>query len=140
MTNLSKLRDEHAVILRIVQRLDYLISGSTPPPRLHLLAVRHQLASTLIGHLKDEDWLLYPQLLASPDERIASTARAFSDELGGLAAAYRAHSDRWGADAIAADWDGYRTDCRELLDALTTRIAREDRELYPLVEARARAA
>jgi Hemerythrin HHE cation binding domain len=140
MTNLAKLRDEHAEILKIVERLGYLIGGRKPPPQLHLFALRHELSSTLIGHLKDEDWLLYPLLLASPEAHVAATARLFSEEMGGLAAAYRAHCDRWSADAIAADWPGYCADSRVLLDALTRRIRRENRELYPLLTTFARAA
>jgi hypothetical protein len=140
MPNLAKLRREHTEILRIVERLRYLISQSSPPPQLHLFALRHELSSTLISHLKDEDWLLYPLLLASPDAQIAATARAFSEEMGGLGVAYRAHCTKWSADEITADWAGYRIDSGSLMDALTNRITRESSELYPLLESFARAA
>lgn len=140
MIDLDRLRDEHRDILRIVDRLRLLIAGSSPPPPLHLLSLRHQLSSTLIGHLKAEDWLLYPPLLDSRDQHIAATARAFIEEMGGLGVAYRAHCEQWNAVAIAADWAGYCRDSRILLDALTTRVKRENRELYPLLEVLARAA
>jgi hypothetical protein len=145
MADLDKLRNDHTEILRIVERLRYLIGQSKPPPQLHLFALRHELSATLIGHLKTEDWVLYPRLLASSDPHIASIARAFSDEMGGLGAAYMDHCKIWNADAIAADWAGYGLASRGLLDALTKRIRRENRELYPLLrkvdcEARRRAA
>ena len=145
MPDLDKLRDEHRLILRIVERLRFLIGQSKPPPQLHLFALRHELSATLIGHLKTEDWVLYPQLLASSDPQIASTARAFCDELGGLGAAYVEHCKIWNAEAIAADWAGYGVASLHLLDALTARISRENHELYPLLqrvdrEARPRAA
>jgi hypothetical protein len=57
-----------------------------------------------------------------------------------LADAYRAHCKQWAADAIADDWAAYCVDCRELLNAVTIRITRENRELYPLLETVARAA
>ena len=66
--------------------------------------------------------------------------RAFSEEAGGLKAAYIAHCQTWNAHAIAADWAGYCTDCRGLIDRLNRRITRESRELYPLLEQLARAA
>jgi hypothetical protein len=140
MTDLGKLRDEHTEILRIVDKLRYLIDRAIPPPQLHLFALRHELSSTLIGHLKDEDWLLYPRLLKSADRHIAATARAFSHEMGGLAVAYTGHCKKWNADAITADWAGYCEESRCLIDALTNRITRESRDLYPLLETLVRAA
>jgi len=140
MTNLSKLRDEHAELLRIARRLGSLIIQPTPPPQLHLFAIRHQLSATLIAHLKAEDWLLYPPLMASADAYVAGTARAFSEEMGGLAEAYRGYCEAWSADAITADWTGYCRTSRDLIDALTKRITRENRELFPLLETLADAA
>lgn len=140
MAELFKLRREHAVILRIVERLHYLVSQPSPPPQLHLFAVRYELTSTLIAHLKNEDWLVYPQLMASTDADIAARARALSDEMGGLAEAYREHCQAWDATAIAADWPGYCADSQSLIDAVNTRITRENRELFPLLERVARAA
>ncbi len=140
MVHLGRLRIEHCEILRIVERLRYLIGQSSPPPQLHLFALRHELSSTLISHLMTEDWLLLPTLLASPEQHIAATARAFIDEMGGLGIAYRAHCEQWNADAITADWAGYCIESGALLDTLTNRIAREDSDLYPLLEELARAA
>ena len=140
MTNIPKLRHEHFRLMATVRRLGAMIERKTAPPTLHLRALHHELAVTLNAHLKAEDSLLYPPLFESLDRQIASTARAFSDEMGGLALAYRAHCDKWSAVAIAADWAGYCVECRHILDALTIRITRENRELYPLVETLARAA
>ena len=145
MADLDKLRNDHTVILRIVERLRYLINQSTPPPRLHVLAPRYELSAALIDHLQTEDETLYPRLLVSPDPHIAAVARSFSEEMGGLGAAYVQHCKTWNADAIAADWAGYSLASTALLDALTQRISRENRELYPLLgrldgEGRARAA
>ncbi|HUE80137.1 MAG TPA: hemerythrin domain-containing protein [Sphingomicrobium sp.] len=134
MTEIGKLRDQHSELVRIVHRLTDLIARPTAPPQLQLFDLRRELASTLIGHLKTEDWVLYPSLLASPDAHVASTARSFSHEMGGLAAAFIDYSEKWNATAIAADWPAYCRDSRIVLDALTTRITRENRELYPLLE------
>ena len=84
--------------------------------------------------------MLYPRLLASGDAAIAAVAAAFNEEMGGLANAYVAHTDMWSATAIAEDWPGYRTATRGIIDALTNRITRENRELYPLLDRLDRAA
>lgn len=133
MINLDKLRGEHAEILTNLAKVRQLIAKRSPPPQLHLFALRHELSSLLIGHLKAEDWVLYPRLFASPDGTIAATARAFCDEMGGLAAAYSQHCKRWVAGGIAADWPGYCHECEMMIDALANRILRENRELYPLL-------
>ena len=140
MTNIPKLRDEHFRLMSTVRRLGAMVDQRKSPPGLHLLALRHELSSTLIAHLQEEDCFLYPQLVNSPDRHIAATARTFSEEMGGLADAYAAHCETWTALAVAGDWHGYCVDCRQILDALTIRITRETRELFPLLEMFARAA
>lgn len=135
MTDILKLRQDHAELVRIVQQLATAIAQPAPPPQLELFELRRRLSSTLIAHLKAEDWVLYPRLLDSSDTAVAETARAFNEEMGGLAAAYAAHADKWNAGAIDGDWAGYCAESRAILDALTDRITRENRELYPLLEA-----
>ena len=140
MFNIPQLRDDHFRLTATVRRLGALIERRKPPPPLHLATLRHELSSTLIAHLKNEDCLLYPQLLSSSDALIADTARTFSEDLGDLAEAYRAHCAAWTAVAIAGDWTNYCVDCRRILAGLTIRASRENRELFPLLEALARAA
>ena len=145
MADLDQLLEEHREILRVVERLRFLIGQPKPAPQLHLFALRHELSSTLIGHLKREDWVLYPRLLASTDPQVASIALAFSEKMGGLGVAYTQHCKQWDASAIHSDWAGYCGASGVLLDALVKRITRENRELYPLLrrvdgEARSRAA
>ncbi|MCA1660726.1 MAG: hemerythrin domain-containing protein [Novosphingobium sp.] len=133
--DLAKLRREHAQLVTIVQRLGEMIAADSPPAVwTELNALRRELASTLIGHLKAEDWMLYPRLLDSPDPEVAETARAFSDEMGGLAAAFMNYAEKWGPIAIESDWPGYRRDTAAIAQPLMQRITRENQELYPLLE------
>jgi iron-sulfur cluster repair protein YtfE (RIC family) len=140
MSEILKLRQEHARLMEIAGRLTKIVAGLHPPEAGDLFKLRHELSSTLIGHLKSEDWVLYPRLLASGQGKIAETARAFSDEMGGLAKAYTAYADKWTATSIDKDWAGYCGETRGIIDALTKRITRENRELYPLLEALDKAA
>lgn len=140
MATIQHLREEHAHLVRIVGQLAECISRPAPPPTIELFAVRRELNATLIGHLKAEDWILYPMLLASDDPATAKTARQFMDEMGGLAAAFLAYADKWSASAIDRDWDGYCSESKGIIEALTQRIIRENRDLYPLAEREKRAA
>jgi iron-sulfur cluster repair protein YtfE (RIC family) len=140
MSNLAKLRLEHAQLIETVGRLAELVAKPEPPDVSDLFKVRHELTSTLVGHLKAEDWVLYPRLLSSPDPQVAGMARAFSDGMGGLADAYRAHTEKWTALSITFDWSGYCDETNTIIQALSSRIHRENRELYPLLEAMEKAA
>ncbi len=134
MSDLAKLREEHAELMRLVRRLEAFIARPSPPAQSELFDLRTALSSALIAHLKAEDWVLYPQLLASEDAAIASTARSFNDEMGGLAQAYTVYAEKWTAGMIQFDWDGYCRESRTICASLVIRIAREDQELYPLLE------
>jgi iron-sulfur cluster repair protein YtfE (RIC family) len=134
MSDLNRLRDEHAILVVIARRLSAMITQQVPPPAKELYSARMKLASELIRHLKTEDWVLYPQLMASSERRVAETARAFSEEMGGLAKAFGDYANRWTAIAIESDWKGYRRETTEILKILSRRMAREERELYPLLE------
>lgn len=135
MSDIAKLRSDHAALIEIARRLSAIIAEPQPPSPAELFAIRGELNSVLIAHLKAEDWVLYPRLLASPDPAVEQTARLFSDEMGDLAQAYTAHTQKWTANTIAVDWSGYCKETGAILDALSNRIIRENRELYPLLEA-----
>ena len=140
MSSLAQIRAEHAELVKIFREWEILIDRETPPPSVDLFAVRSRLSSLLVAHLKAEDWVLYPPLLESPDPEIARIARNFVDEMGGLAASYSIFMERWDALSIQADWTHYQKEARAISQALGNRIARENRELLPLVERTDRAA
>ena len=71
---------------------------------------------------------------------VAYAARQFLDEMGGLAAAFLAYADKWSASAIESDWDGYCAESQGIIEALTQRIIRENRDLYTLAEREKKAA
>ena len=140
MSSLAQLRNEHAELIKIVDELKALVGGDTPPAAVELFNVRRRLSGVLIAHLKAEDWVLYPPLLTCDDPEIAATARQFVDEMGGLAQAYSVFNERWDALSIESDWQGYRKAAGGIIEALTNRIVRENRDLYPLLERVQRAA
>ena len=140
MSDYAKLRQDHADLVRIVRTLEEVIARPAPPPQLELFDLRRQLTSTLIAHLKSEDWVLYPRLMASGDAAVAAAGRTFNAEMTGSASAYSDYAGRWGAAAIESDWSAYCAESRAIIDALMGRITRENRELLPLLEAIEKAA
>ena len=140
MANLQKLSQEHDELLKLVERLRVAVAAAHSPPVVELYSLRAELATTLIAHLKAEDWAVYPRLMACGDAEIAATAKAFSDEMGGLAAAFGVYAQRWDAMTIQANWHGFCLETKDILAELTSRISRENEGLYPLIERLDRAA
>ena len=140
MSELSRLREDHATLARMFLKLEHIIEQPQPPPEVELFDFRRKLMSTLIAHLKLEDWALYPRLIDSGDQEISSAGQAFKDEMGGLAPAFVDYCDHWSAGAISENWPAYCLETRAILDALTNRLVRENRELLPLLERIDRAA
>ena len=88
MSELIRLREDHAELARLFRALGEVIERPAPPPQTELFELRRKLSSTLIGHLKLEDWALYPRLIESGDPEIAAAGEMFRDEMGGLAPAF----------------------------------------------------
>lgn len=132
MTTIPSLRREHADLTRRAMRLRQLIAQPAMPARL--LQERREFADLLARHLVAEDGLIYPSLIIGDDPRMAAVARMFVDELGGLATIWSDYCQMWDDAAIMVDWRGFAAATEPLLDALATRILREDRILYPLAE------
>src|SRR5205807_8023261 len=91
MSELAKIRDDHVKLAKIFCRLGEVIECGRPPSKIELFDLRRELLSTLVGHLKLEDWALYPRLIESGDAQLASAGQAFKDEMGGLAPAFLAY-------------------------------------------------
>ena len=140
MSSLAQLRQDHAELVIIVGELQELIERDAPPPQVELFQIRRKLSNVLIAHLKAEDWVLYPPLLNSSDPAVARTAKQFIDEMGGLVQVYAMFSEKWDALRIESDWAHYQAEAKAIVDALTDRIVRENRDLYPLLEKIQRAA
>ena len=133
MSELTKIREDHAVLAKLFRQLRGMVESSRPPSQLVLFDLRRELVSTLLAHLKLEDWALYPRLIASSDGAVSAAGRKFQEEMGGLAPAFVAYCDKWSATAIERDWPGYCADMRKILDLLENRLICENRELLPLL-------
>jgi len=118
---------------RLIDLVDHYDPRSAAIP---LLMQFNRLLGLLRVHLAHEDVELYPALMASGDPKAARTAQRFADEMGGTAIELECFARRWSCSAsIAGNIDEFRDAARQLLLALAVRIERENRCLYPLVEA-----
>ena len=132
----DNFRRQHNDLLDLVGQIQALAS----PPRSEAAATEiSQILSRLSGklsiHLAAEDKSLYPRLAASEDITTSQVAKRFQEEMSGLGEAYNAFASKWrAAGAINDDFEGFVTESGQVFAALGDRIARENRELYPLAD------
>lgn len=104
-----------------------------PNPVRHLLA---RFKGKLEVHASMENEALYPRLLAHPDAGVRETADRLQDEVGGLYQSVGAYLQRWPtSQSISGNAHDFARETFDVLRALGKRMKREDRELYPLVDA-----
>ncbi|MBO9698410.1 MAG: hemerythrin domain-containing protein [Sphingopyxis sp.] len=131
---MQRLRAEHAALVTLSRIILDMTDAPYPPASDDLVSARGQLRDALIRHLKCEDWILYPRLMAAGDAELIRITREFELEMGGLAADFVAYDNKWMRERVAADWPGFCRETKIVLDLLAMRIEREERELYPLAE------
>ena len=131
---MQRLRAEHAALVTLSRIILDMVRALHPPRPTELASARGVLRDTLVRHLKCEDWILYPRLMATGDTELMRITREFELEMGDLAADFIAYDDKWTSERAEAAWPDF---CRETLiifDVLAVRVEREERELYPLAE------
>ena len=131
---MQRLRAEHAALVTLARIILDMVRVPHPPPPAELAAARGRLRENLVRHMKCEDWILYPRLMATGDQELMRITRDFEIEMGDLSADFIAYDDKWTGERVAADWPAFGRETIALFDILAARVEREERELYPLAE------
>ncbi|HEY4118842.1 MAG TPA: hemerythrin domain-containing protein [Byssovorax sp.] len=93
------------------------------------------LSGKLTVHLAMEDKGLYPRLARHASRPVRDLAQRFMSEMGSIHDVFRDYLARWRDPAqIQRQAQSFVEETKGLLAALTQRIAREDNELYPMVD------
>lgn len=132
-------RGQHDAAMTLVDDIrlsSELLCRSADSERAGIVAAQlGQLTDLLQLHFALEDRLLYPALMAAPDDLVSATARRFFDEMGDIGPAYTRFAAAWTSPAaIERAPIRFHTQSEAIFTALATRIAHEDAELYPLAE------
>lgn len=131
---MQRLRAEHAALVTLSRIILDMTAAPHPPQANELVSARGALREALVRHLKCEDWILYPRLMATGDAELMRITRDFELEMGSLSADFVAYDDKWTRARVAADRAGFRRETQAIFDQLAARIEREERDLYPLAE------
>lgn len=133
------LRQQHHEIVAIVNDMrKHLLA----PQRMSITTAESlgasliQLGKRLTSHLQIEDRGMYPRLQGTPGSPTATVAKRFSDEMVVIIEAFHAFQARWpDGPAIHADRSKFVDECTTVFHDLSHRIEREEKELYPMVDA-----
>ena len=136
MTATTTFRRQH----RELQRLAAELSRGALAPGYdadRIVVLLHRFLGTLRVHAAMENEALYPSLLAHPDPAIRARAGALHAELGPLYGLMDDFAARWDTAAeIDARRIRFRIELARVLARLGWRMMREDRDLYPMADAR----
>lgn len=136
MSRTDSFRTQHDKILQIVGGIVPLLSsnnlGTDAGAVRRLLA---QLTGMVSVHLAMEDNSLYPAMLTHKDARLKTTAQRYQQEMGGIKGAFENYTKKWAsATSIQANPDQFVKESKSLFETLGRRIARENNELYSLLD------
>ena len=129
---MDQLNEHHKKLWDFLQKLQSYQSDA------EVLAHGKEISTTisqLSVHLAAEDKYLYPALQKDPAAHIQQLAAKFSREMGTLADVYKAYRDRFMLTSqIEADPALFLQETARVLQALSNRLQKEDKELYPLLK------
>ena len=136
MRHTELYRQQHAAIAELIRKLEQSLDVDKLQQNTmqvwHLLA---ELSGQIVVHLSGEDRWLYPELHRCGDSQAEAIARAFSEEMGHIAGAFKAYTERWlMPSAIANEPQAFIEQTREIAGTLNHRMRREHIELYSLAD------
>ena len=140
MTSTHLLRAQHNDAIAMIDRLfGQLASYSGASDAFSIALQLAKLTQLMRVHFAQEDYTLYPALLASADPEVAEAARAFQRESGELWSQFEAFVRHWSTStAIALNFGQFQADGSAIFHAIEDRCRRENDLLFPLAEARRR--
>jgi hemerythrin-like domain-containing protein len=130
-------RRQHREILDVVRQLEakLVVAVSEPNVTADLRGHLNELAGKLTVHLAMEDNALYPRAMERGSPRLRKLAAEFMSEMGGIQELFREYLARWSdSQRIEENTGEFLRETTSFLEALKRRIAKEDAELYSIVD------
>ncbi|MCB1172386.1 MAG: hemerythrin domain-containing protein [Leptospiraceae bacterium] len=136
MSITSQYRSQHAELADLAEQLLAILdAGNLAERALEVTQLLTLFAARLKVHLSMEDLSLYPRLIQSANPSCAETALQFQSAMGGLQQDFEQYMTKWSvARRIQADTAAFIGATHTLLQALHTRMDKENKILYPLAE------
>lgn len=131
-SSIEQLLEEHRTLKAMGERLRQVVAAYEPDAAT-VATLRWQLCRVLVDHCIAEDRAIYELLITSGDPEAVLLTLDLRDEVGCIDRDFRSYVADWPIDRIIREWDVFRAHTNALLERLTCRIAREEREVFPKV-------
>ncbi|NFV80488.1 hemerythrin domain-containing protein [Magnetospirillum aberrantis] len=137
MRKTETYRQHHQELRAIASRIEAVLDPDSIAATPDAVAqVVRELFGKFSVHLAIEDNSLYPRAKSTGDAHLRSVASRFESEMGDLGKRFDAYRHTWpGPLAIGRDPVRFATETRMVLEALRERVAREESQLYDLIDA-----
>lgn len=133
--NISRLRDEHDVILEKLIQLRKLTHEGIVDNAPSISRGIEQLGDFVIKHLAVENRTLYPTLKASASAELRTLSDKYEQEMVSLSAPFINFVRRWSKSReLMLNPLEFREEANTVLRALFERIKQENSHFYPAVE------
>lgn len=131
------LKTQHLEILRDLEMLQTLLNKPFSRKSLQTIEIiLHELDQRVMLHLTQEDQLLYPKLLHHRHEGLRHLGNTFMTEMGNVARDFSEYIRRWRSkEALTIHWSHFVEESLAITSQLIWRIEREEKELFPLLDA-----
>ncbi|MBA3936588.1 MAG: hemerythrin domain-containing protein [Planctomycetes bacterium] len=127
-------RRQHALLLNLSERLKSVSSDNLWMRYTEARHLLETIAAHVRVHLEAEDEGLYRELGRSPTASVRETSERFAREMGGLKEVFASFERTWSENAIWSNPTGFAAEWAVVMEALSNRIEREERELYPMAD------
>jgi len=129
--DLQLLQSQHDAVDALAERLLLAIADDSNPQPLGTL--RWQFARQLMAHLALEDRIFYPSMQRQTLSSLRDTAARLQVEMEPLAQSFSHYMARWSDARIAREWRDFCRETRNMIEAVTHRMRKEERLLMPLI-------
>lgn len=132
----EQFKQQHIEILMLAKKIVPLLNmNDVKKESTQILGYLKDLLKDLTIHLTLEDAILYPKMMRSSNSTVATTAKKYKDEMGGIAQVAMTYKAKWSTSkAISSNPGEFITETKGLFAAIQERIVREDKILYPMFD------
>jgi hemerythrin superfamily protein len=135
MNIVERYKNQHKIILSLCSALEEAAQlGVNEKEMSSYLSVLKTLDEILSTHLESEDTYLYPDLASNEDSFIQETAQKLHYEMFPITDVYKAYKSKYILETnILKDEIVFLNETKFLVEALHSRIEKEEKELYSLL-------
>lgn len=130
------LKRQHSEVVALAKYiLEQIGSNSVEKNLDEVVRAINTISGKLKLHLMNEDKFLYPKLNSSSDPQLRKFGKQFGDEMEVVTKEFEAYKMSYNTAAkIKQNLAGFENATKKVFFALSKRIEKEERELYPLLD------